>query len=258
VQDVLHSCRLREFEGCRAIKGLVDVALAEVFEGTRAVAVADPAPAYVDDYSQQSPVDEAPVIAEPTPVDVEVATGGPADDSSDADEPVKPRYSDLWAAAIEATQDENGAAPAEAEAADPAFDMPVEVSSNGHDEHAPEPYEQDGREALRALLAEVTSNVDEAPATDGDEPVDGLKDRGPWTSHELASFERGWADEGSEPAEASPAATAYDSPTQSSDDVADHGQIAAEDMAEEPDEEPAAEEPINRGLLLKFLSSVRN
>jgi hypothetical protein len=174
---------------------------------------------------------------------------------------VNPHYSDLWAAALEATQTENGTAPAAEASVEYSDAVAVEVSNNGHEEHSPEPYEQDGRDALRALLAEVTSTADPSPAAVTDEPVDGLRDRGPWTSNELASFEQdgGWAADESEQAPAAPAEAAYDAPSHPSEQAPDyHGALEADAEAEEPVEEQAAEEPINRGLLLKFLSSVRN
>jgi hypothetical protein len=64
--------------------------------------------------------------------------------------------------------------------------------------------------------------------------ADGLADRGPWTSHGLAGLDHvnGWRDE---------AETGTDEPSSE----------AADEVAEGP-------EPINRGLLLKFLSSVRS
>jgi hypothetical protein len=257
VEDVLQSCDLREFEGCRAIKGLVDIFLAEVYDAPVAAATDEPAQPYVEDYSLQ-----APVVSESAPVDTEGSAPEATDDMSVGSEPVNSHYSELWAAALEATQSETGEGPAtESAAPQESVEAIAEVSNNGHEEHAPEPYEDDGREALRALLAEVTSTVDQPQATEVDEPVDGLKDRGPWTSHELASFEQlgGWTEDASEPAEASSAVTADDASAPHDEELADQdGQVEAEAAAEEPDEEPAVEEPINRGLLLKFLSSVRN
>ena len=61
-------------------------------------------------------------------------------------------------------------------------DAPAEVS----DEPA-----TDGREAMRALLAELSPEFEEAVAAPVSEPVDGLMDRGPWTSSELEQM-GGW------------------------------------------------------------------
>jgi hypothetical protein len=285
VQDVLQSCHLREFEGCKAIKGLVDISLAGVYEAPVAVVAEEPVqpyeapiavaaeepaqpyepPAAVETEASAHPYVEDHSVEAPV-VDVEVAVPEANHDGSDVSEPVNSHYSELWAAALEATQNETDEAPAvESEVpegyATPAEPVAVEVSSNGHHEPTPEPYEPDGREALRALLAEVTSNVDQPPATVVDEPVDGLKDRGPWTSHELASFEQlgGWSEDESQPAEVPSPVSAHDSPAPHGEAAADHyGPVEAEAAAEDSDEEPAVEEPINRGLLLKFLSSVRN
>jgi hypothetical protein len=65
-------------------------------------------------------------------------------------------------------------------------DAPAEISE--------EPT-SDGREAMRALLAELSPKFEEPVAAPvsapvGD-PVDGLMDRGPWTSHELEQM-GGW------------------------------------------------------------------
>lgn len=160
------------------------------------------------------------------------------------------------------------------EAAMPAFGspLPYSVLGAGDGPDQPEAYgaeaqPTDGHAALQALLAEVSSE-EFAPETE--EAVDGLADRGPWTRHELASFD-GWRDEEVH-AEAVPAPVG-ETPAA----APDFGQALAHNFAvaevpagvaeaseapvaePEVEEEPApAEEPINRGLLLKFLSSVRN
>ncbi|MHB1534176.1 MAG: hypothetical protein ACYC1D_06100, partial [Acidimicrobiales bacterium] len=73
---------------------------------------------------------------------------------------------------------------------------------------------------------------------DGEVVDDSLVDRGPWTHGELASLEQheSWAS---------------DAPADIDDDVDGPEAVT-------PEPETPAEEPINRGLLLKFLSSVRN
>jgi Domain of unknown function (DUF4388) len=133
--------------------------------------------------------------------------------------------------------------------------------------------EDDGHSALRALLAEVTAQAGDAPA----EEVDGLVDRGPWTSHELASLEAmgGWHDDegpihsnGGEHApggagEAESTISPYSATTAEADHAYAEAQPAHEPAEPEAEAEAAeeaapADEPINRGLLLKFLSSVRN
>ena len=199
---------------------------------------------------------------------------------------------------------ENGVVPAsEVGAVD--GDAPAEVS----DEPA-----TDGREAMRALLAELSPSSKRPVVAPVSEPVDGLMDRGPWTSSELEQMggwqrEDGkdviaWPDDekASDPVAAKveesvsafhPGST-YDSSVDSQDGTpaegyqladfgfplrseapAENGQAdphdgsasayaAADEQGDheaEPEEEPEqepAEETMNRGLLLKFLSSVRN
>lgn len=100
--------------------------------------------------------------------------------------------------------------------------------------------ELDGRAALQALLSEVAAPEGSA------EPVDALADRGPWTDHELSAMDRDGDDDSMSnvvPFASAHAASTEDQPTEEE---------------EAGEEETAVEEPINRGLLLKFLSSVRN
>lgn len=153
---------------------------------------------------------------------------------------------------------------------------PASVYQLGVDEHV------DGRAALQALLSEVTapdgyeadaepqpgydpvtagatwdrdpsSAAGAYPGGDG-EVVDGLADRGPWTEHELAVMD---ADSWTEPGEGTsnilpfPPASAEVAPVEA---TAEEGEGPVEEEAEAA----PAEEPVNRGLLLKFLSSVRN
>lgn len=133
--------------------------------------------------------------------------------------------------------------------------------------------EIDGRAALQALLNEVTAPPAEAgewsepaemgewsePAQEGDagwepvaaaaddEPVDGLADRGPWTEDELAVMDsESWSEPAGGPSNVVPFVGSTSS----------EGTVDADESAEE--DAPVGEEPINRGLLLKFLSSVRN
>jgi hypothetical protein len=156
----------------------------------------------------------------------------------DADEPMPTsadadRYAALRAAMLDVGQDFDSERPAEPET---AYTVGIEPGV-------------DGRAALQALLSEVTS------AEEDESDIDGLADRGPWTDNELAAFEHSdWT-----------AGTGY--PAEERTEV--HGAQGAENLQHDPAEgDPAAEspeqgadpaaEPINRGLLLKFLSSVRN
>jgi hypothetical protein len=72
-----------------------------------------------------------------------------------------------------------------------------------------------------------------------------LADRGPWTPKELAGLDQmeGWREEQPEPI-----AAAKDE---------DEVEASSEDEGEPTPEDEAAQ-PINRGMLLKFLSSVRS
>lgn len=134
-------------------------------------------------------------------------------------------------------------------------DTDHDVDDQGSPVYAIEEHpEVDGRAALQALLTEVTS-----PSQD--EPVDGLADRGPWTADELATMdsEQGWS--GTNVEESSnivPFAAPHGSDQAveaEGDGPVDEAEAETEAEAEEPQ---PGDEPINRGLLLKFLSSVRN
>ena len=119
--------------------------------------------------------------------------------------------------------------------------------------------EMDGRAALHALLSEVTTpEEEEAPQQPLEEPVDGLADRGPWTQRELAAMdtEGAWSSD-EEQSNIVPFAPASVSSDANGPDASDE---TVEDQAtvEDEREDGPTDEPINRGLLLKFLSSVRN
>lgn len=113
-----------------------------------------------------------------------------------------------------------------------AFD-PLETAAGEQPVYEEDADPMDAEAALQAVLAEVSSAGEpEVAATS----VDGLADRGPWPEHELAAMD-GWG-EGA--------------------DVEAPGDAVAASAEHEALEEAAADEPMNRGLLLKFLSSVRN
>ncbi len=115
---------------------------------------------------------------------------------------------------------------------------------------------------FRTLLDEVSSLIGDVetseagsddPMLDGDGRVDALADRGPWSERELqAIHERGmWDDaDSTQPSAVADGGHRVDS-TESEEDA------SADDELNSGSDEPA-DEPINRGLLLKFLSSVRN
>ncbi len=289
VQDVLSARKLPEFDGCKAVKVLVDTSLVRVGDPVGSSAglvlpvIGSVAAAPIEEPVLEEPVVEEPVLEEPAIEDPVV------------EEPA--------AAVVE----EPTIAESEVGSGAPDGD-----ASDGQGDEAP----IDGRAAMQALLAELTPHDDEPVA--GDEAVvDGLGDRGPWTSSELQQM-GGWQDgaedqmvaSAGEPAAATePFGVAFDEsgsafhpgsvydpalPSEANyEDAAAHdeadyavsgnGQAAysafgyeqpadqqpadeqsaydeagyeAEPDEEDPDE--GAEEPINRGLLLKFLSSVRN
>jgi hypothetical protein len=301
VGELIADRGLSEFEGCRAVKELVDAALAQVSEPNSELAppaaeeVAadfhdpfDSADVVVtssfygdvtlgDDFGMEAPFAVDPVSEEPEPVAISHLSLVPSQEDEEGAEAglsAEDHYSALRAAVVEIGDDLEvpGVAAwteptAEAATEDESHvsgfevleDEGSEVSSFSVTEYADEDasdlvgetghIEPDGRVALHALLAEVTAQPFAAPSQE-DEPVDGLADRGPWTPHELAHFE-GWPDEEHTAAEDSQVAAAHDP-------VAHEG--GAEDQGEESEAEPeeSGPEPINRGLLLKFLSSVRN
>ena len=195
VQEILDDRRLPEFDGCKAIKGLVDSGLAEVAEPV-------------------APAEQAVVRPEPeSAVEPEVESESEVDPESEVD-----RESPVLIGAVNgAGADESGS---DAEAAQAS---------------------QTAREALTALIDGMAAQVDrlaqsnagepEEEAVGSQGPADGLADRGPWTSDELASLDReDWS-----------------------------GEASSEEFDNaEPEVGEPTPEPINRGLLLKFLSSVRN
>jgi hypothetical protein len=130
--------------------------------------------------------------------------------------------------------------------------------------------ELEGRVALQALLSEVTSADDGTAYAVSDEAVDALADRGPWTQHELSAMEseegwsespaspNGWSDGVETASNVVPFAPVHEAVSDDPTGAAEaHDGLDEAEEAEAEDTEPA-EEPINRGLLLKFLSSVRN
>lgn len=279
VAQVIDARQMGEFDGCRAVKVFIESGLATIDEPDHphfaAAATFEPAsfepvafePEPVAFEPEPVAFEPEPVAFEPEPVAFETAVEDPFDLKAVIDEPIPfeteadvdvatedvalpqmtsdespalngDHYASLRAMIVDVDKDlsETGAA------YDPLAHAPSDVA----DEDAGEVV--DGKAALQALLAEVSS-YPVAEQANGDEPangsvhdgpvhdgsVDGLADRGPWPEHELASFD-GWTE--SESA----------------------GDAVSQEPAEEevPDEGQPSEEPINRGLLLKFLSSVRN
>lgn len=302
VGQIIAARDLGEFDGCRAIKTLVEASLVALEEppvveipaaalpmsspianalsgihgfgfGPAAEAPSDTFPA-ADAFA---PSDQPAAAGEPAPVDHYGSLRSMVEEVVDTDDGAEP---DSYGV--------DEAAPMPAFGADGPFeapaDGPFEASPDGTEvasSYAPDSGEvpTEGRAALQALLDEVTGgeygdeDYDEdypAEADAGDEAVDGLADRGPWTHNELASFD-GWRREETTQAELQAAGVTsyapgldqavaedgYDGAAVS--DRSDPAAFAEDATGELEEEEPApAEEPINRGLLLKFLSSVRN
>jgi uncharacterized protein DUF4388 len=174
VQDVLDARKLPEFDGCKAVKALLDASLIKVDEPAKSALP-------VFNIKSAAPVEE-PVVEDATAK----ARSAPVINIKPAAPVVQPVVED--------------AAPAEAQvAADP------EVEAGAQDGDAPVDQSDelpiDGRAAMQALLAELAPHDDEeaaeaAPSVD-EEPVDGLQDRGPWTSSELQQM-GGWQDASTE------------------------------------------------------------
>jgi Domain of unknown function (DUF4388) len=353
VQHVLDVRGLPEFDGCKALKGLVDASLVEVSEPVSQEAPAlDEIAAGHDNDADDSAVTDSDVLAvtdadDSAVTDADDSAVTDADDSAVEDPVVEEEVPDYGYEpaldALDSTEEvveehapeepsvEAYAVPAVEPVDDPApyveahgFNGAAEASEVGAvDGDAPaevrdEPA-SDGREAMRALLAELSPKFEEPVAAAVSEPVDGLMDRGPWTPSELEQMS-GWRREdgrdliawpddekASDPVAArvqDPASTVAADPSYTPNDEADAGVSAEATSADgyqladfgfplrnqashengqtdpheapasahaeadaqgghgvEPEEEPElepAEEPMNRGLLLKFLSSVRN
>ncbi|HUE59352.1 MAG TPA: hypothetical protein VMO88_07195, partial [Acidimicrobiales bacterium] len=152
--------------------------------------------------------------------------------------------------------------------------QPVPFAEAHADEHVDGTGSDDSRAALEALIAEIPA--DDHDSETYDSASDGLADRGPWTSHELASLDQmgGWRDE-EHHEEATASHSFFDVEAhETAHPAADYGQAAdpvgaahehagaevepVEDSVEEEEPETKQPEPVNRGLLLKFLSSVRS
>jgi hypothetical protein len=271
-----------EFEGCKSIKGLVDAAVVEVREPQAATASAD-RPG--QDLSDQNVVDHV----------------GSDHDVSDLD-----ANNDH-----DATRDQDQHHDSDHAASDEA-DRPGEAGFNTEDGPLVLPAAGDARKALSALIEDfVADETTHAVDASAEEATDGLADRGPWTSSELADLNQmgGWSSE--EPDQASLVATASaDHPSNGVDRNAgvypgpgfngsagtngaahvdyesahvDHGAALDHDATVDHDgaavhqdgaavdqegadvdqegadvDQEEGAEPINRGLLLKFLSSVRS
>lgn len=304
VGSVLERADLSEFEGCRSLKTLVEAGL---------VAVSEPPVAEESPVVEELPAAEELAMAREFPVADELSM---LEELALAEAPEMPAAEPAMLSDLEAGESAespsnvveedishmtNGGSFDGHDFVFKAMPQPVdddyepqpvpypEPHANGNGSHGLYDVEagevsEDGsmnpRAALEALLAEIPpDDSGNSSEFDGDrhEDHDGLADRGPWTSQELASFDQmgGWNDD---QAAAGGEGHEYDfsgvdgqmaEETASSDlhfdaeDGDDSGDSASEFEAEDVDgsEEEAADsqpEPVNRGLLLKFLSSVRS
>lgn len=252
VQQVLDARDLREFDGCKALKPMVDSELVMVHEPAAAEA------AVVEEPVAEEPVFEEPVAEEP------------------AVEPAPPSYEPFGYDTVAET-------PAVEEPVSEVHDEPAEADNAEDQPHYQAPA------AMEALLAELGSEapVGEVESHQDEAPVDGLSDRGPWTATELDQM-GGWEHD---TAAAAPAPAALFHPGSTYDQIGEDpaydssaydtggyehttyegdehpaygaaeyasGDDTTDETEDESEPEQPTEEPINRGLLLKFLSSVRN
>ena len=282
VGDVLDRAVLSEFEGCRSLKTLVEAGLVSVSEPQAAPEVVEPEPV-----AEVEPVvfeDEAPEPeafgTESVAFDSDSVVEAPeVTDHSDGDEEVSAGSFDGQEFVFKAP-----AQPSDADYEPQPVPYP-DSYSNGHvpfDGEASEGSDDESmtsRAALEALLAEIPADdsASDVDAVENGEVHDGLADRGPWTSQELASFDQmgGWqegesasghsggeylfshADSHEVPTGGSSELQFEDAAGEHAEDA--HGAAAEYDEPGEPEEEEVREpEPVNRGLLLKFLSSVRS
>lgn len=278
VGQVIDERGMQEFDGCKAVRALVDASLVDVLEPEAAEAVAeDPEP--VAEEPDPEPVAEEvapePVALEPEPVAEEADTAPAAGEYNG----FSPLFSPFEVSASHAAQDDEvGQADLEgdhyaalrAAMVEIGEDLVADQDQPGGEEAGYPVYElhadpeMDGRAALQALLNEVTEDTGSMPAPATDEVVDGLADRGPWTDHELSTMDGQsdfWIAADEKTSEEDDSNIVPFGPAQADTGAAGEADAVAEEadaVAEEPEEAPPAEEPINRGLLLKFLSSVRN
>ncbi len=315
VQDILDRASLPEFDGCRSLKVLVDAGLASVSEPV-AGSAADADPEIVEEPVAEAAelVEEPAVEAHDGPAAVadedpvaevhDVAVETDHHDEDDEAEPVADSAGfELDEQSHEAALDPGeyvfGSSPSYTPAPeDPSAEdlapwsiqldapsvnaaeddtyvpQPVPFPEAHADEHVNGNGSHDSRAALEALIAEIPADDHDAERHDG--TPDGLADRGPWTSHELASLDQmgGWQDE-EHHEEATASHSFFDVEAHETAHAAvEYGQTAdpvgavheysgaevepVEDSDEEEEPQTKQPEPVNRGLLLKFLSSVRS
>lgn len=305
VGEVLDRAGLSEFEGCRSLKTLVEEKLVSVSEAEEVVAAEEPEAVVVPEpvtfeVEEPEPVSVEPAAVEDVDVEPVAAEADPAFEVSALGETEKADESSNGAVVNSGVFDgQDFVFKAPSQPSDDDYEpQPVpfpDTYSNGHavfngSAEIAGDDSMSSRAALEALLAEIPADgAGDAPVDS--EAHDGLADRGPWTSQELASFDQmgGWQDgaehngsghngsehngseydfshvdseEATAPVgsdyhfEETPAEHTYEEHA-----VEEHAAVAeyeAVDEHEDGEEEAPQPEPVNRGLLLKFLSSVRS
>ena len=281
VAEVIAGCDLSEIAGCRVIRDLVEAGVATITERPAVVSERDApgATVAVEDIAHDrlpDPVEDIAYDRLPDPVE-DVAPAG--------EEPQSDRVgilgfdfgtlvADFPVLAATASREESADDEPERAlvAPDVTFSDLNELPSSQGDFDTPETSAEDRYAALRAAMLEVGENLESTVGTAaadsagyedahsgyGASDFDALSDRGPWSESELAQIHESGAwdtDAGSAEDRGS-----YDGSvevpyglSESSPEASDGPATEEAEGAEEP-----AEEPINRGLLLKFLSSVRN
>jgi hypothetical protein len=277
VAEVIAGCDLSEIAGCRVIRNLVEAGVATITERPAVVSEMDApgATVAVEAISHDrlpAPAEDVAPAGE-TPQGDRVGILGFDFGTLVADFPVPA----ATASREESVDDEPERALV---APDVTYSDLNELPSSQGDFDTPETSAEDHYAALRAAMLEVGENLESTVGTGaadsagyedadsagygdahggyGASDFDALSDRGPWSESELAQiYESGTWD--------TDAGSADDRGSDDGSATAPHGLSgsspeASDDPATEEAEggEEPAEEPINRGLLLKFLSSVRN
>ena len=261
VAEVIDARAMQEFDGCKAVRDLVEASLVEVIEPAAGVVTVEPE--VVETFEPVAEVGAFAPVAEVGPEGT-ATTEESVDEHSHTEAVFSPfSFSTNGSEVDSGTEEGDHYAALRAAMVEIGDDLTEGEAASHYDDGSHPVYEfhadpeMDGRAALQALLSEVTDDGEVHAATH--EPVDGLADRGPWTESELSTMETqqgDWSEDGYEVSNIVPFA-----PVQTPDDepvaAVDSGG-ESEGEALEGEEVAPAEEPINRGLLLKFLSSVRN
>ena len=291
VQDILDRASLPEFDGCRSLKVLVDEGLASVSEPAAEI-VEEPVAKVDDDRVAEEPVGtEAHEQDELTEPEAEEAVFEDDQLSHEAeldpDEyvfgsvPSSPELEDESADDLAPWSIQLDEAPSNGVEDGGYVPQPVPFPEAHTDEDLVAHAAQDSRAALEALIAEIPA--DDQDAETRREAPDGLADRGPWTSHELASLDQmgGWSEEEHHDEATSSHSffdvEAEDAPEDRAEEAkhllagaregyaegthdgqSDLEAEASDEYDDEEEPETKQPEPVNRGLLLKFLSSVRS